>query len=177
MARWPLFHVAARWGIPSLVNHGLSMLQDRNNDSSSGVVHDGLGQYDDVQFENRDGTTPLEEAASGGHIDIMKLLLDNAIPDMKIREEIVQMAAMDWNFGGAPLELLLEQAGERINVTESVTIATVSNLSCGKDVINILLRWRDDRVQITETVVAAAIYPFCKDQDVELLIRRGSFPS
>ncbi|KAH8695249.1 hypothetical protein BGW36DRAFT_360954 [Talaromyces proteolyticus] len=170
-----LFHFAAHWGITLLVIHGFALLLDNKPSSdTSGAMH----QYDDSEFVNMYGVTPLEEAAWMGHLDVMKLLLNNAIPNMIIREKVIEKAASHRTNAGAVLELLFDKAGSRILVSEKVMTNAIRNSHCGKEAVTVILQRWTDEIQIKEKVISSALLSLSGpglDKWSDLQVRKEGF--
>ena len=67
------------------------MFKVENDDDKQGIGTDPMGlairakhQLDMVDCEDANGNTPLSEAASGGHADVIKLLIDRGV-DVNVR--------------------------------------------------------------------------------------------
>ncbi|KAM0637760.1 hypothetical protein ACHAQF_008397 [Verticillium nonalfalfae] len=194
-----VFHIAARWGIPLLVDHALSSEHRTSRDTAP------FSLYVDAAYEDSEGRTPLMECATSGHIQVLKLMLERAdlkshmagavirraasneesgVEVMKvlldwrgdqvtITEDIVKAAAGNRWKGVEVVELLLDRKGDQITITEDIVEAAAGNWQSGVKVMKVLLDWRGDQVTITEDIVKAAAGNRWKGVEVvELLLDR-----
>jgi hypothetical protein len=172
--RFSVFHVAARWGIASLVHFALSEISGRDEMQSTRGDDRDIRRYDDSEFVAANRVTPLEEAAREGRTDIIHVLLENALPAMVIRTEVVVAAAANQQNSKALMALLLNERGDQIKVTEAVVKAAAGNRENGEVVMELLLDQRGHQIEITEDVVKAAAWNRGGKEVMELLLdRRG----
>jgi hypothetical protein len=145
-----VFHVAARWGVAFLVHFALSEISGRDEMQSSRDNDRDIRRYDDSEFVAANRVTPLEEAARGGRTDIIHVLLENALPAMVIRTEVVVAAAANQQKSKASMELLLDRLGGQIRVTKGVIKAAAGNGNGreGKEVMAQLLGHLGRQIQI-----------------------------
>ncbi|PKX98642.1 SPRY-domain-containing protein [Aspergillus novofumigatus IBT 16806] len=169
-----VFHVAARWGIASLVHFALSEISGCDDMQSTRDNDRDIRRYDDSEFVAANRVTPLEEAAREGRADIIHVLLKNALPAMVIRTEVVVAAAANQQ-SSKVLALLLNERGDQIKVTEAVVKGAAGNRENGEEVMELLLDQRGHQIGITEDVVKAAAGNQTKGKEVMdlLLDRRG----
>ncbi|KAF7168290.1 hypothetical protein CNMCM6106_003531 [Aspergillus hiratsukae] len=169
-----VFHVAARWGIASLLHFALSEISGRDEKQSTQDNNGDISGYDDLMFEAENGVTPLEEAAREGRTDIIDILLENELSTMVIRTAVVVAAANQHN-AKILMALLLDRRGDQIQITEDVVKAAAGNRGNGDEVMALLLDQRGDEIQITEDVVTAAAGNQAKGKEVMALLldRRG----
>ncbi|EGU78519.1 hypothetical protein FOXB_10970, partial [Fusarium oxysporum f. sp. conglutinans Fo5176] len=163
--RFSVFHVAAQWGIPYMVDYAL--LSRPNDDTSAqrpGFV--------DAMFINDDGMTPLEGAAKTGYIAVARRMLGRAEPGMRVSKRVVLAAAESWDNGDEVMALLLDQRGDEITITEAVLRAAANNHS---KVMALLLDRRGYEITITEAVLRAAAYNYSNGAKMMALLldRRG----
>ncbi|KAF4240075.1 hypothetical protein CNMCM8980_005445 [Aspergillus fumigatiaffinis] len=171
--RFSVFHVAARWGIASLVHFALSEISGRDEMQSTRGDDRDIRRYDDSEFVAANRVTPLEEAAREGRTDIIHVLLENALPAMVIRTEVVVAAAANQQNSKALMALLLNERGDQIKVTEAVVKAAAGNRENGEVVMELLLDQRGHQIEITEDVVKAAAGNQTKGKQVmDLLLDR-----
>jgi ferritin-like protein len=84
------------------------------------------------------------------------ILLDQRGDEIKITEQIVKAAALNYTSGKEVMTLLLDRRGHEVKITEAVMKAAAENKGSGKEIMALLLNRRGDEVEITEQVVEAA---------------------
>ncbi|KAG9249645.1 uncharacterized protein F5Z01DRAFT_473127 [Emericellopsis atlantica] len=148
-----VFHLAARWGLPALIDHALS-----SNPYHAGapVSRESPKPYIDTAYRDSHGTTPLEQCARSSHIDILKIMLQRAEPRSHLEEAVVAAAAQNRNSGAELMEVLLDWKGDQVMITEDIVKAAAGNWGSGAEVIELLLDQKGDQVTITEDIVKAA---------------------
>ncbi|KAF4186123.1 hypothetical protein CNMCM8927_003181 [Aspergillus lentulus] len=129
--RFSVFHVAAGWGIASLVHFALSEISGRDEMQSTRDNDRDIRRYDDSEFVAANRVTPLEEAVKEGRTDIVHVLLKNALPAMVVRTEVVVAAAANQQNSKALMALLLNERGHQIGITEEVVKAPAGNQQRG----------------------------------------------
>ncbi|KAI0886271.1 uncharacterized protein GGS22DRAFT_187509 [Annulohypoxylon maeteangense] len=189
-----ILHVAAQWGICTLVDYVYSLnRQDHEGKESAVLVHPTRtdehsitpleiavrGRYLEVisVILNRGAkvTKPaLETAAAMGNKEVMELLLERGGNEIIITEKAVTTAAGNPHCGKEIMELLLERRGNEITITEEAVKAAAGNLYWGKEIMELLLERRGNEVTITEEVVEAAVWNHGKEMMELLLERRGN---
>ncbi|KAK2595511.1 hypothetical protein QQS21_006786 [Conoideocrella luteorostrata] len=171
--QFSILHVAAKWGIPALVEHVFDSLNRFNKPEELMHVMDSSGAM------------PLEHAAKNKHSSVMRVLLDlGAVIDLsvmlaaagnehngmesmtlllknrgdqiKIPDKVVEAVARNPSSGKEVMALLLQQRGDQVNITDKAVEAAARNPSSGKEVMALLLQQRGDQVNITDKVVEAA---------------------
>ncbi|KAF6802152.1 ankyrin domain protein, partial [Colletotrichum musicola] len=167
-----VFHVAARWGIPSLVDYALS---SRKGLAVAPAHETSFISYIDSAYRDSRHTTPLEWCAESGHIEVLEVMLDRADAASPVDIAVVKAAAGNWQNGEAVMRLLLDRRGDQITITEEIVIAAAGNEENGEEVMELLLDRRGDQITITEEVVKAAVGNEENGKEVmELLLdRRG----
>lgn len=142
-----IFHVAAKWGIPRLVQFALTNREDIS-------AKEKEVKFNDAEFETDDGVTPLEEAAIAGQAKVMATFLDKGVSNMIIRGSVSLAAAKNKKKGKEIMTLLLDRCGNQIYITKDLVKAAVRYGS--RDMLTLLLdRW-GDQIPITEDIVEAA---------------------
>ncbi|KAK1987963.1 hypothetical protein LZ30DRAFT_700989 [Colletotrichum cereale] len=122
--RASIFHVAARWGIPALVQY-----------VSGGGNFDAGEILSLVDCKSAAGTTAMEEAAKSEFLGVMPLLLDLK---GQVSAQVVRTAAGNWKNGKEIMALLLDWRGDQITITEEVVTAAAGNRN-GKGIMTLLL--------------------------------------
>lgn len=119
---YSILHVAARWGILELIHNTIAPRgQKRLADGEIKVYRDS--DYQDNDFLNGKGITPLQEAATHGHVDVFSALLERSNKNTVIKETIITAAVQNSSSGKDLVRLLLEQRGDQIQITEEVVQA------------------------------------------------------
>jgi nucleoside phosphorylase/ankyrin repeat protein len=106
--KFSIFHIAARWGIPSLIFHGLSrqsLCQPGNKEADN--LH--LPQDYLVNPRCSEGTTPLEESAIQGHLDVFGILLDLTDALAPLPDEAIAVAIQNQSRGAGLVKLLIDR--------------------------------------------------------------------
>jgi hypothetical protein len=169
-----IFHVAAKWGIPRLVQFALTNREDIPEKEALSATGKEA-QFDDAEFEADNGVTPLEQAAIAGQAVAMATLLDKGASNMVIRRRVLLAAVESQKNGKDILTILLDRRGDQIPITKDVVEGAARNWNSGKDMMALLLDQRGDQIPITEDVVEAAAWNEGHGKDImELLLdRRG----
>ncbi|KAF6795433.1 ankyrin domain protein, partial [Colletotrichum musicola] len=84
-------------------------------------------------------TTPLEQCAKSGHIEVLEAMLDRADVVSPIDVAVVKAAAGNWRNGEQVMRLLLDRRGGQITITEEVVKAAAGNEDNGEQVMRLLL--------------------------------------
>ncbi|KAL3435041.1 hypothetical protein BDV09DRAFT_81832 [Aspergillus tetrazonus] len=163
-----ILHVAVCWNIAPLVT---AVLQSSEEDSSSEeqmFIDDDFKTLDKKTYKH---TTPLEEAATHGHTNIMALLLSKSPNDQIISPNVLKRAAANHTKGMELMDMLLKRC---LQVTEDVICVAAGNERLGKEIINSLLGRKQESIQITKQVVEAAVRNRAHDREImkTLLNRR-----
>lgn len=106
--KFSVFHVAARWGIPSLIPNALSrqsLCEPGNTEADN--LH--LPQDHLVNPRCSDGTTPLEESAIEGHLDVFGVLLDLTDDLAPLPDEAITAAIQNQRRGADLVKLLIDR--------------------------------------------------------------------
>ncbi|KAI9367173.1 hypothetical protein BJX61DRAFT_547746 [Aspergillus egyptiacus] len=162
--RCSIFHVAAQWGIAPLVPLALRQISKHTREQRG-----DYSGYDDTEFVDEGGVTPLQEAARHGRTEIMKILLENALPAMQITASVVEAAARNHSNAKELMELLLDRRPDQVQVTQTVLENAAGNRGQGKKVMELLMEKLGDGIQITENVVKAAAANSTNGKDVMTL--------
>jgi hypothetical protein len=105
--KFSIFHVAARWGIPALISHALSsqLLCEPGNTEAENIhlPHDHL-----INSGCSNGTTPLKESATQGHLDVFGILLDLA-DGQTLLDEAIAAAIRNRRRGAGLIKLLIDR--------------------------------------------------------------------
>ncbi|ORY70345.1 uncharacterized protein BCR38DRAFT_405961 [Pseudomassariella vexata] len=148
-----IFHIAAQWDIPIIVNH--IFLEETNHDNAMSRYRK-IGEFDDIKYLDSDRQTLLKVAASFGSIRVINCFLQWGVKAMDITEKVIKAAAENKYSGKEVMALLLDRRGDQITITEEVIKAVAENEDSGKEVMALLLDRRRDQITITEEVVKAA---------------------
>ncbi|KAI6777606.1 Ankyrin-1, partial [Emericellopsis cladophorae] len=148
-----IFHVAARWGIPLLVDYALSRKPGLAAASAQATLY---FPYVDSAYRDSDGCTPLMQCAASSYINVFKRMLDRADPALQVETEVIQAAAHNQECGPKVIEALFSHKGDRVTITEDVIKAAAENEGSGAEVMRILLGQKGNQVTITEDIVEAA---------------------
>ncbi|CAI6057675.1 unnamed protein product, partial [Clonostachys chloroleuca] len=107
--------------------------------------------------------------------NIIKILLEHRSDEIKITENVLREAAMNFSNGKMVLELLPEERGGEVRITEKVLISAAMNRHHGKEILKLMLEERGEEVQITEKVLmTAALHLKQAKEIIELLLdKRG----
>lgn len=106
--KFSIFHVAARWGIRSLIFHALSRqsLCEPGNTEAENLY---LPQDHLVNPRCSDGTTPLEVSAVQGHLDVFDVLLDLTNELTPLPDEAIAAAIRNQRRGAGLIKLLIDR--------------------------------------------------------------------
>ncbi|KAF1954893.1 hypothetical protein CC80DRAFT_448618 [Byssothecium circinans] len=173
--QFSIFHVAARWGIPTLVDY-VHYKEILNNELDGMLVtRQSMRPFVDVEYLDSAGVTPLEEAAISGHANVISRLLDHGTKEMWISGRVMTVAAGNEANGQEVMALLLDRKGDEITITEEVVKAAAGNWRNGEEVMALLLDRKGDQVTITEEVVKAAAENWGNGKEVMALLldRKG----
>jgi DNA polymerase III delta prime subunit len=164
-SNWSIFHVAAEWGLVPVVEYIFS------KKAQIGEIQ----QFDNMEFEESDGVTPLEVCARHGHSDVMAVLLERGHEKMVPREAVVVAAANSSGNGKEIMRLLLDQRGDQVPITEKVIKRVAQNWTNGADIMGLLLDQRGYQVSITEEVMQTAARNWGNGEEIIRLLlgRRG----
>lgn len=105
----------------------------------------------------------------------MQLLLDGGA-EIKITENVVENAVLDWQNGEAIMKLLLDRTGE-LKVTDRMILCAMKNWWSGGKVMKMkLLLNAGAEVQVTDKVIqvvhAVALESRCGEEAMRLLLGR-----
>ncbi|GLB04460.1 hypothetical protein AtubIFM57258_010426 [Aspergillus tubingensis] len=127
-----ILHIAAEWGIPSLVNFALG-----KNLATEG------GFYIDTDSLTSRSCTPLLWAALYGNIAVFTELVSRTDPTRPLTSSVLT-ALVEHNSNCENfITSLLQQMGSQIVVTEELEIAAVKNTQEGSEILKALLFHRD----------------------------------
>ncbi len=111
--RFSILHVAARWGIPALVDY-VSHLSYREYEAGRSINFDAVNSF---------GITPLEQAVLPRYPSVISLLLRL---EAKVTVRAGEAAAGNWK-GKEVIVLLLDWQGNQITITEELVMAAARN--------------------------------------------------
>lgn len=158
-----IFHVAAEWGIPVLVDYASGMGVHLSDAETSACV----GR---INCKDGDGRVPLDHAAMSTHINVVAALLNRG---GKVTARVVVSAAGNEGNGKEVMALLLDRYGDRITITDSVLMTAARNRNSGKQVISLLLDRYGEQITITDKMVkAAAAYQRSGKELISLFLNR-----
>lgn len=160
-----IFHAAARWDIEALAKLGLIMLEEKKMVSHS-------SKFDDHEFSDSYGATPLEIAAHHGNTNIMNILLASADGPMELSTRILNEAVQNVTSGPSLLQSLFDHSGLRVAITESILELAMQNRGCGDDILKTIVSLYGDSIcpHISESVMKhAANNPMLGSKLVELI--------
>ncbi|KAE8314333.1 hypothetical protein BDV41DRAFT_575891 [Aspergillus transmontanensis] len=141
-----ILHIAAKWGIPQLINFTLSK-----------EWANGSNFYVDTEFLTSDYTTPLEEAAKSGNMGALSILVSRSNPATLITSSVLT-AVFRHNANRADfIASLLKDMGHRIVVTEELEIAAAQNDGEGPEILRLLLAHRDRKLHISEPHISMPV--------------------
>ncbi|KAE8323671.1 hypothetical protein BDV39DRAFT_208654 [Aspergillus sergii] len=161
-----ILHIAAKWGIPQLINFTLSK-QWAN----------GGNFYVDTEFLTSDYSTPLEEAAKSGNMGALSILVSRSNPATLITSSVLTTAFRHNTNRVDFIDSLLKNMGDRVIVTEQLEIAAAQNDGEGPEILRLLLAHRDRKLHVSEphismpVLVAAAKNQGKGRQIMELLFK------
>uniref|UniRef100_A0A0B7JWK8 Nephrocystin 3-like N-terminal domain-containing protein n=1 Tax=Bionectria ochroleuca TaxID=29856 RepID=A0A0B7JWK8_BIOOC len=89
--------------------------------------------------------------------NLIKILLEHRSDEIKITENVLREAAMNYINGKMVLELLPEERGGEVRITENVLISAAMNRHHAKEILKLMLEERGEEVQITKNVVLTAV--------------------
>ncbi|KAI9035505.1 uncharacterized protein KD926_003433 [Aspergillus affinis] len=138
-------HVAAAFGIVGLVKFALDQIQHGRTFFQWLMPQ---SRFDDNLFAGRDLPSPLQLAARRGHVEVMKLLLNNKVSRMTIRADVVEEAAQHEEHGEQMVAILLAQGGSEVEIDQTVLEAAARNQSHGRSILSMLLD-RDPGISIS----------------------------
>jgi hypothetical protein len=104
--KFSIFHVAARWSIPALISHALSrqiLCEPVNTEAENLHPQDHL-----INSRCSNGTTPLQESATQGHLDIFGVLLD-LTDGPTLPDEVIAAAIHNQRRGAGLVKLLIDR--------------------------------------------------------------------
>jgi Cdc6-like AAA superfamily ATPase len=185
-----ILHVAARWGIPILVDHICPKDSQTSPLGTDAIVLDSIGSG---------GRTPLEEAICNGNTIIISLLLQKgASVTTKVLETAVAAVADDMtikvvlerrgnqlslseaslliiakNFSETTIQFLFDQWGDQIIITEAFFKAIALNYTIGEATVRLLLDRGADQIPVTEALACVMAERFNKESMVLILDRLG----
>lgn len=139
-----ILHIAARWGIASLVDYSTNRYCKESNTKTK-------ISFVDLDCIDSDNRTPIELAVKGGFIIVISKLLDLGA---EVNEAVVIASAENWRNGEEVMTLLLDQRGGQITITEGIVKAAAGNSN--KEVMALLLDRRGEQITITESIIKAA---------------------
>ncbi|KAK4098108.1 hypothetical protein N658DRAFT_488640 [Parathielavia hyrcaniae] len=152
-----VFHLAARWGIPLIVKNALSSENRPSGETAP------FSLYIDSAYKGSNRTTPLEECAMSGHIDVFCLMLERGNPLSHVKGNVISAAVRNRERGAALLKVLFDQRRDQVTITEDIVTTTediveaaARNWDSGAKVMELLLGRKGDQVTITEDIVKAA---------------------
>jgi nucleoside phosphorylase len=105
--KFSIFHVAARWSIPALISHALSrqiLCEPVNTEAEN--LH--LPQDHLINSRCSNGTTPLQESATQGHLDVFGVLLD-LTDGPTLPDEVIAAAIHNQRRGAGLVKLLIDR--------------------------------------------------------------------
>ncbi|KAL6825835.1 hypothetical protein J3E69DRAFT_335140 [Trichoderma sp. SZMC 28015] len=156
-----ILHIAARWGIASLVDYSIY----KYCNESSTKTNISFVDLDCVDSENR---TPIELAVKWGFITVISKFLDLGAV---VNEAVVIASAENQRNGEEVMTLLLGQRGDQITITEDIVKAAAGNEN--KEVMALLFDRRGNQITVTEDIVKAAAGNYQDDVMKLLFDRRG----
>ncbi|KAF7122890.1 hypothetical protein CNMCM5793_001000 [Aspergillus hiratsukae] len=106
--KFSIFHLAARWGVPSLIFHALSR---QSLCEPGNIKAENLHLPQDHLINSRcsNGTTPLEESAIQGHLDVFNVLLDLTDELTPLPDEAIAAAIRNQRRGAGLIKLLIDR--------------------------------------------------------------------
>ncbi|PKX91205.1 uncharacterized protein P174DRAFT_395152 [Aspergillus novofumigatus IBT 16806] len=120
--KFSIFHMAARWGIPALISHALStqILCAPGNTEAEKLP---LPQDHLINARCSNGTTPLKESATRGHLDVFGVLLD-LTDGPTLPDEAIAAAIHNRRRGAGLVKLLIDRG--RLQAMPEPCITTAS---------------------------------------------------
>jgi len=197
--RFSIFHVAAHWDIPGLIDYGVSAKCLEESSCLAATPQTELERFAGLTDSRNE--TVLQVAASLRHVAVIRRVLHhfagaitgpkkkfteqngNESPaqavhrsrsEILITRDVVMAAAGTHTNGDDVMSLLLDSGGQDV-VTEEVVKTAARNWSCGQEVMTALLNRGGDQVVVTEKVVKAAAQNKRSASEVMTLLldRRG----
>ncbi|KAI1125800.1 hypothetical protein F5Y10DRAFT_294384 [Nemania abortiva] len=156
-----IWHVAAKWGIPALVDY-LS--------GSDKLLQESENSYHLDSLNDKYGVTPIALAALSGHLEIVPKMLDLRWEDpVRLMIHIAQSDRISKEL----ITLLLDRLGEQVAVTEEALISAAKNKRRGNEIMELFLGRQGNKIAITEAVLVAAAGVKHSDMMKLLLDRRS----
>ncbi|KAF7167251.1 hypothetical protein CNMCM5623_000613 [Aspergillus felis] len=106
--KFSIFHVAARWGIPALVSHALSRQSRLCEPGNAEAENFHLLRDHLINSRCSNGTTPLEESAIQGHLNVFGVLLDLTSDLTPLPDEVIAAAIRNPRRGAGLVKLLID---------------------------------------------------------------------
>ncbi|KAL5085380.1 hypothetical protein Trisim1_010606 [Trichoderma cf. simile WF8] len=156
-----ILHIAARWGIVSLVDYSIN----QSCEESSTKTHISPVDLDCIDSDNR---TPIELAVKWGSISVISKFLDLGAV---VNERVLAASAGNWRNGDEIMTLLFDRREDQITITEDIVKTAARNSN--KEVMALLLDRRGDHITITEDIIKAATRNFGSEVMALLFERRG----
>ncbi|KAL3955848.1 hypothetical protein ACCO45_009867 [Purpureocillium lilacinum] len=128
-----IFHVAAKWGIPLLVDYALS-LKDRASRFTA-----PFSVYVDSACRDSNGITPLSQCATSGHAQVFSAMLQRTDHKSHVEGTVIYEAARYEEHGAGPMDVLLDIRGDQVTITEDIVKAAAGNWESGPDVMKVRL--------------------------------------
>jgi nucleoside phosphorylase len=126
------FHIAARWGILPLVKYILQTTSKHKYDRT---------EYLDTDFVTQDGETALELAASSGHEEVVRHLLERASEEMVIFSGVLNAAIKNTQRGAQIINTLLQHPRVHLsNWSYSHLVEAAKNPVCGAEILQSLYK-------------------------------------
>ncbi|GKZ26583.1 hypothetical protein AbraIFM66951_002818 [Aspergillus brasiliensis] len=161
-----ILHIAAGWGIPSLIAFALG-----ENSATEGNF------YIDTDFLTPNNSTPLQMAAKSGSMAVFTELISRTNPTKPITNTVLTALFQHNSNREGFITSVLQRLESRIIVTEEVEVAAVKSTGEGSEVVEAVLLHRDKslpckRPHVTEAVlVEAARNESQGKQIIELMFR------
>jgi hypothetical protein len=114
-----------------------------------------LGQYSSKLSDEFTPSCLIKAAAKAGNV-LKVLCINKRTKDFQVTEEVLRVAANNWENGEAVMRLLLDERGQEFKITEGVVKVAADNVGNGEAVMRLLLDERGDEVKITEEVLKEA---------------------
>jgi nucleoside phosphorylase len=171
-----VLHIASRWGILPLARFIVAKAKEEEEEAhDSAIAGKETGWYLDNNFHAENGATPMQEAAERGFVNVLNLLLDNAVTGMTISEHVLYAAANNEQSGKDMMSILLQYPKAQIQLSNRTILAAVRNRKQGPDVLNLLLRRFESQIHISKDLVQSAVYNKMRgSQMINSLLRHGN---
>ncbi|GKZ34190.1 hypothetical protein AbraIFM66950_004374, partial [Aspergillus brasiliensis] len=161
-----ILHIAAEWGIPSLIAFALG-----ENSATEGNF------YIDTDFLTSDESTPLQMAAESGSMAVFTELISRTNPTKPITNTVLTALFQHNSNREHFITSLLQRLESRIIITEEVEIAAVRNAGEGSEIVQEVLLHRDKalpgkRPHIAQSVLVEAARNESQGRQIlELMLR------